>query len=116
MSGKDGRPVKRDARGKFKDKDADIEAWLEEAEEENEFSDFGDSVEDPDFQVENEQREISHENQEEQENIAESSESEDDEANQPLSLISRNIYSPTSSELHWQKWICLVKDKSSSYQ
>lgn len=99
----DGRPSKRDCRGKFKNKDEEIEAWLQELEEEKEFSDFDDSLEDPDYQVQNEKREGSHDNQELQEenvvrqgDVDEVSESEhydgeDEENNLPLSsLLSQN--------------------------
>ncbi|PZC81315.1 hypothetical protein B5X24_HaOG212927 [Helicoverpa armigera] len=69
----DRRAPKRDSSGRYTNDDEQIEDWLNELEEEHEFSDFDDSVEDPNYVKENVQQE---ENEDLEEQNTQSSESD----------------------------------------
>ncbi|CAG5008810.1 unnamed protein product [Parnassius apollo] len=84
---KDGRPPKRVSSRRYRINDLQIEEWLEELEEENEFSDFDDSVEDPNYVEGNvlEQQEVLEKFEEQN---AQSNESNfDSEEEEPLSSL-----------------------------
>lgn len=81
----DSRAPKRNCSGRYTNDDEQIEDWLNELEEENEFSDFDDSVEDPNFVEENVQQE---ENEDLEEQNTQSSESDfNSEDEEPLSSL-----------------------------
>lgn len=92
---KDDGPSKRDSSGRFKNNEEQITAWLEELEEENEFSDFDDSVEDPNYIEEQECQAVREDLEEDK---TQSSESEyDTDDNEPLSSLVSQTNDNTSS-------------------
>lgn len=104
-SGGQARSTKRCFKGTPINNDKQIEDWLEQLEEDVEFSDVDDSVEDPDFEVENvqgpEESRIESESEPEEcaeeepcEREEEQSESDD---NEPLNLLANRIRNQTNS-------------------
>ncbi|PZC71831.1 hypothetical protein B5X24_HaOG212406 [Helicoverpa armigera] len=81
----DSRAPKRGSSGRYTNDDEQIEDWLNEFEEEHDFSDFDDSVEDPNYVEENVQQE---ENEDLEEQNTQSSESDfNSEDEEPLSFL-----------------------------
>lgn len=80
-----GGPSKRDSSGRFKNNDEQVEQWLEELEDENEFSDLDDSVEDPNYMEGNGQQDVLADLEEENAQSSESDFLSEDEV--PLSSL-----------------------------
>lgn len=78
-----GRPPKRDCRGKFVHNDEEIAQWLQDLEEDDQFSDFDDSTADPDYLEVEEQQEVRSE-EPTNENDGQSNESEESDEEQPV--------------------------------